>query len=267
MTMLRRFLPFLGALLFAYCGVLCVLFFYQRHLIYHPETIAVSPTPPFADIPLRTADGTAITGWHAPPADSAPTVLFLHGNAGHLGQRHRKHALYLGAGYGVFALSYRGFGPSAGSPTEQGLYHDARAAIAYLEAQGVPPGQLILHGESLGAAVAIQMATEITPRALVLEVPFATLEAASRVHYPWVPVSLLLQDRYESLTKIPRIAAPMLILHGEKDTLVPQEQSLLLRQAAHAPVTRITFPQEGHNVPVSLTQEPILRFLGSLPPP
>src|SRR5205823_11667987 len=148
---------------------------------------------------------------------------------------------------GVLMLEYRGYGGNPGIPIEAGLYADGGAALGFLAGQGIPDNRLVFYGESLGSAVAVHAATNRKIAALVLEAPFTTLAAAAFYHYPFIPVSLLLWDRFDSLSAIPAVSAPLLILQGEHDRVVPVRFGRALLAAAHDPKEGWFSPDAGHN--------------------
>jgi fermentation-respiration switch protein FrsA (DUF1100 family) len=247
------FLLALAAALF-----LLLLWFAQRRLIYFPAREVPDPAAlglrDVEDARFTASDGVALHGWFA-PAEGAPrelAVLVHHGNGGNVVDR-----LYLleslsRAGLHVLAYDYRGYGRSAGSPSEAGLYRDGRAAQAWLLARtGLPPERLVQYGESLGGAVALELAAGATPppRAVVLQSPFTSLADTAAQHYPWLPVRLLLRDRYENAAKIGRLAAPLLVLHGTADWIVPPEhgRELLRLATAAQPARLVDVPRRGHN--------------------
>lgn len=249
--MRARIMTFLYGILFVYVGLCAALFLLQRQLMYLPETDMGPPalyglhdTRVFK---IKAADDTALTGWYLPARDGFPTILYFHGNAGHLGHRSHKFTAFHEAGFGVLAVSYRGYGDSAGSPTEQGLYADARAALQYTrDVLHIAPQHMIFYGESMGTGVAVQMATETAPAALVLEAPYTSVEARSQELYPYMPVSLLIRDRYHSLDKISTVHAPLLIFHGDDDRVIPVRHGRTLLAAANAPKEGVFFPGIGH---------------------
>ena len=173
---------------------------------------------------------------------------------------------WLDAGYGVLMVGYRGFGNS-GSPSEQGLYDDGRAALQALRDRGVRDAGMVLYGESLGTGVATRMAVE-TPdaAALILESPFTSVPAVGADRYPLVPVNWLIHDRFDSLARIADIHLPLLLLHGEDDTVVPVKFGRQLFAAANEPKQAVFVPHAGHNDVYNLkTQQVILSFLAKLP--
>jgi uncharacterized protein len=238
---------------FAYVLIISTLFTFQRRLIYVPDrerpTPAAFGVPEMAEIGLETADRVKLLAWWRAPVDAtAPVIVYFHGNAGHLGFRADKVRPYLDAGYGVLLPAWRGYSGNDGSPSEAGLYLDARAAIAFLTARGFDAARIVVYGESLGTGPAVQIATEITPAALVLEAPFTALAdvVAAMPAYRVVPVRLLLRDRFNNLAKIGRVRAPLLIVHGERDTLIPVALGRRLLEAANPPKEGVFPAAAGH---------------------
>jgi fermentation-respiration switch protein FrsA (DUF1100 family) len=194
---------------------------FQRRLIYLPTPGKVPPAPIVLhagqDVAFDTADGLRLAGWFVPAAagQGRATVLVLSGNAGNRAARAPLAAKLSRAGLSVLLVDYRGYGGNPGSPSESGLLADARAARAYLAARGdVDPARLVYFGESLGAAVAVRLALEWPPMALVLRSPFTSLADVGRVHYPFLPVRLLLRDRYASIEQVGGLRCPVLVVAG-----------------------------------------------------
>ncbi|MGH7378363.1 MAG: alpha/beta hydrolase, partial [Candidatus Methylomirabilales bacterium] len=151
-------------------------------------------------------------------------------------------------GAGVLLLDYRGYGGSGGAPTEEGLYRDGEAAAAWVEAQGLGP--LVYVGESLGTGVAVEVALRRPPAALVLQSPFTSLTDVAARHYPYLPVRLLLKDRYESLEKIARVSCPVLVIHGDRDSIIPIAQGRKLFEAVPGRKAFLEVPGGDHNDPL-----------------
>ena len=224
----------------------------QRRLMYHPDNSAPilgdAGVPDMAAVTLKTADGLDLLAWHrSATREGAPTVIYLHGNAGHIGHRGHKVRPYLDAGYGVLLVSWRGYGGNPGSPTEQGFYDDARAAFDFLEAQGVAAADIVVYGESIGGGAAGQLATEREIGALVLEAPFTSAPDVAQRAYWFLPARYILLDRFESKSKIGDIDAPLFIVHGERDQVVPVDMGRSLLAAANEPKDARFFPGAGHN--------------------
>ncbi len=227
-----------------YLCLIAVLFVAQRSLMYQPgnslprpdetlargmETVRLSPQP----------DLTTVS-WYGAPADGKSVILYFQGNAGTIADRDYKVRPWLDDGFGVFLLGYRGFGGNPGKPDEQGLYADARAALAWLAKRGIGAARIIIYGESLGTGVAVHMAFEQASAGnsvcgLILESPFKSMGAAAQDHYPYVPAKWLVRDRFASIDKIARIKAPLLVLHGEEDRVVGIDHGKHIFAAAVAP--------------------------------
>jgi len=247
---LRRLLIFFAVLLLALLLVPVVL---ERRLIYFPfRTLEVTPKElglRFEEARLVTEDGVTLHGWFLPVDGSRYTVLVCHGNAGNISHRlDRAILMHAKLKTDVFLFDYRGYGLSEGSPDEPGTYRDARAAHRYLNtARGVMPGNLIIFGESLGAAVALQLALEVPARALVLESPFTSIGDMARGMLPIPFPGLLLRTKYDNLAKVGGLRMPLLILHGEADTTVPFAQGRRLFDAAPDPKWFFPIRGAGHN--------------------
>lgn len=217
-------LKWAGALVAAYLALCALLYFAQRSLLYFPDTRRVAPQDAgFVDATeheLKTADGERVLVWHIAPKGGKPVVLYFHGNGGSLAYRRERFIALEQAGFGLVALSYRGYGGSSGTPSEEGLIADARAAYEFALAR-YPASQIALWGESLGGAVAIALAAEKPVARIVLEAPFTSVEELASSIYWFVPVRLLLKDRFRSDLRVAKVKAPVLILHGVQDRVVP----------------------------------------------
>jgi fermentation-respiration switch protein FrsA (DUF1100 family) len=224
----------------------------QRRLIYFPSP---GPLPPVGamlpggdDVVLDTDDGLRLGAWFLPAAARGPAVLVCNGNGGDRTLRAPLAAALVRAGLSVLLFDYRGYGGNPGRPSEDGLAADARAARAFLIARPeVDPARVAYFGESLGAAVSIRLALESLPAALVLRSPFTSLTDVGRLHYPWLPVGAVLADRYPSIDRIPRVAAPVLVIAGDRDTLVPAQLSRRLYDTARDPKEFVLVPGADHN--------------------
>ena len=251
-VMLKQVL-FVSLLIFS--GLVLLIYLFQRHYIYFPlkqaPLRALFLAEKYKVITFNTTDGLTLHAWYKPAARSKPTLLYFHGNAGHIGYRVSSVKPYVDAGYGVLLLEYRGYGGNPGAPSEQGLYRDGRAAYDYLLKEGVQPDSLVLFGSSLGTGVATQLGTERQACVIILQSPFTSMSDLSRYHYPWI--LLKPWDRFESINKIDATNAPLLILHGKRDTVVPFEQGLSLFKQASQPKFMISYDDGDHG---SLWSEP-----------
>ena len=233
-----------------YAAAVSGLFLIQRDLQYFPSR---SDPPPealgldgVARQQIATADGEQLVLWYAAPKAGRPVILFLHGNAGAIADRARRLAFYQERGFGAAFLSWRGYGGSTGSPTEAGLMTDARAAYDHLMALGHPPERIALVGESLGTGPAVHVAAHNPVAAVVLEAPFSAAVDVAGDAYPWVPVHLLMLDQFRSRDLVGAIRAPLLVLHGEDDRVVPFAQGRRLYDLANQPKTFLSLGPTGH---------------------
>jgi fermentation-respiration switch protein FrsA (DUF1100 family) len=197
------------------------------------------------EVALSTPDGLSLFSWYCRAQERQPTVLILHGNAGNIDGRMPLAQQFMTSGFGVFLLEYRGYGSNPGSPTEAGLYDDARAAMQFLQKQGVPLEQIVIYGESLGTAVATQVASEFAVCAVVLQSPFTSITNLAHLHYPWLLIKP--RDKFDSLSRITKVHAPLLVLHGNADTLVPIHEGKTLFAKANEPKTLIAIDDKGHS--------------------
>ncbi len=234
-----------------YVAVVLFAFVFQRQLVYVPAperpTPAAAGLAEMAPLAAATTDGLTVTGWYRPPTDpAAPVVALFPGNAGHIGNRRDKARRLLAHGFGLLLAEYRGYGGNPGAPSEAGLYADGRAYLAALAARGIAAGRVVLYGESLGCAVAVRLALDHPVQAVVLEAPFTSLPDAGAVHYPLLPVHWLARERYDSLARIAGIDAPVLILHGTADAVVPVAHGRRLLAAAAEPKQGVFPDGVGH---------------------
>lgn len=241
----------LAGLCAAYLVVAVAAFVMQRHLMYFPDPQRVSPasfnlqgvTERIIDAP----DGARLISWFARAAPGKPTILYFHGNAGNLASRSERVRRFVARGYGVLFLSYRGYGGSAGRPSERANVADAKLAYDALIKDGVAPDDIIVYGESLGSGVAVQVAADKEVGGLVLDAPYTSIVDVAALEYPYLPVRPFMLDRYDTLRYLPRVKAPLLVLHGERDTVIPVAMGKAVYTAANAPKEIVTFPGAGHS--------------------
>lgn len=230
----------LGAAGYLYCV--------QRRIMYPRAAEAPSPLLALGPAPrvveTTATDGLVCRHWYWPAPPGGATVAVFHGNAGHLGDRVDKFRPLRQAGHGLLLCGYRGYGGNPGRPTEAGLLCDARAALDWLAGQGGRP--LVLHGESLGTAVAVALAAEGRGDALVLEAPFDRAASVAAAIYWWLPVRRLIRDRWDSLARIGRVRQPLLWLHGSDDAITPLALGRRLFEAAPGPKRAVVVEGGGH---------------------
>lgn len=232
---------------FLYVVLVAALYLTQRSILYHPDQTIPDPTafglPDMSVQHLETADGFKLLAWWKPPADSSrPTIVFFHGNAGNLGHRSYQARHFIDAGLGLLLVSWRYNAGAGGEPSEAGLFADGRAALDFVAAQGISELSTVLYGASLGSGVAVAMALERDVGGLVLLYPYSSVADVAADWFWFVPVRLLIQDAYDSVARIGKVQAPILIIHGELDRTIPVRFARSLYAAAPE-------PKEGHFLP------------------
>ncbi len=230
-----------AALVVLYCAAALWLLLREQSLVYprakehDPLAFGVTRTP----LTLLTNDGLRLSAWAMPDtvqSGSQVWVLFFHGNGGNVSTPMRFYSLLIERGVRILAVDYRGYGQSEGEPTEAGLSLDADAAYEFLVRQlHVPPGNVVIYGQSLGAAVAIDLSTYAKASGLIVEGAFTSLTDRAQELYPLFPVGLLMKNRYESILKIPRVNVPKLFIHATDDDVVPIAHGRRLFEAAQEP--------------------------------
>ena len=221
----KNILQLLIAIALVYLAVVISIYFYQRKLLYHPnennyfgDKLAVD----VENVKIQTLDGLSLNGWfHEKDLQNLKTLVFFHGNAGTLDNRIYKLNHFKDIDINFLIIAWRGFSGNEGKPTEEGLYIDGRSAVNWIINKGVKEENIILYGESLGTGIATEIAQNKKYGGLILETPFTSMVAAAKNFYPYIPVSLLLKDKYENQNKIKNINIPVLVMHGENDQIVP----------------------------------------------
>ncbi len=243
-------LTLLGVALAAYALLIGLLFAFQRQILYLPDrtrpALADARVPRLTEVEIATADGLKLLSWYRPPLGDAAVIAYFHGNGGHIGYRARRLREEFDPAWGVLILGYRGYGGNPGRPSEAGLIEDGRAALRFLDGQGIARSRLVLYGESLGTGVAVALASESAAAALILESPYTSIVDAARVHYPFVPVDWLLLDRFDSLARAARVSVPVLVLMGEQDRVIPPALGRRLASALPGPTEIRAFAAAGH---------------------
>ena len=220
-----KLINIIGSLLILYLIVVVFIFFYQRKLLYHPsENNYLDETNLNHKIErVYIQSDNELVAWHYTNDKKFKTILFFHGNAGRLDNRIYKLNELSKLDVNYLIVAYRGFSGNKGKPNETGLYMDSIAAKNWLNNIGVKDKSIILYGESLGTAVAVNLASKYKFSGIILESPFTSMVKLAKKYYPYLPVKILLKDKYETENKLKKINVPILIMHGEKDTIVPFE--------------------------------------------
>jgi uncharacterized protein len=241
-------IPWLVAL---YAVICAAAYFGNRLFMYLPDPTRITPAEAGLDgvkeIEIAVADGVTLVAWHAPSTGDKPTILYFHGNAANAANRAPRIETIRENGFGVFYLNNRGYGGSGGTPTEEDNISDAIAVYDHLTGRGVPAGKIVAYGESLGSGQAVRLAAARPVAAVVLEAPLTSTVDVAQGAYFWLPLRLLISDKYDNERNIRSITAPVLILHGEQDVVIPVEMGLRVYRAANEPKRIELFPQGTHD--------------------
>jgi uncharacterized protein len=242
-----------------YGAAIGALYLFQRPLLFPvPQTTRIDPAkagfPQAQEVVLDTKDGERVIVWHVPPKEGKPVVLFFHGNGEVLARRVPRFRAITADGTGLVALSFRGYGGSSGTPSEEGLLNDGAAAYDFAAAH-YSPSRIIPWGYSLGSGVAVALATTRPVAKLILEAPFTSIVDVAAAAFPWAPVRWLMRDRFHSDQRISKLDVPLLVMHGEKDTVVPIGIGRRLFDLAPGRKRFVALPQGTH---VNLDQQGVV---------
>ena len=236
---MNKLIIFLQIFFFVYLLVLIYLYFFQRSLMYHPNENNYSNdkiTVSIEKIKIKTKDNIDLLGWyHEKNLKKFKTLLFFHGNAGSLENRIHKLNRFDDMKINFLIIAWRGFSGNKGKPTEIGLYEDGQSAIRWLLEKGLKEEDIIIYGESLGTGVATHLAQSKNFAGVILETPFTSMVDAAKTFYPYIPVNLLLKDKFKNEDKIKNINSPILIMHGEADQIVPFAMGKKIFEIANEP--------------------------------
>ncbi|MFZ1741289.1 MAG: alpha/beta fold hydrolase [Pontixanthobacter sp.] len=247
-----------------YCLILLALFLAQRSLIYPAPTHPIAEPPGFEQVVFETSDRLRLKAAWRKPRSAQPVVVFFHGNGDNWSGGALATQALTEAGFGILLSEYRGYSGNPGSPDEQGLYRDGRAALDWLKQQGVADQDIILIGNSLGSGVATRLASEKQYKAVILVSPYASMVQLIGEKFPWVPVGLLLRDRYDNSSILSKVKSPVLLLHGSTDTLIPLSHAQHLERVNNQ-ARLVTFDGVGHELAyLAEAQAEQLRWLDAI---
>lgn len=248
---MHSLLKVLVAVLVVYAAITLTAYLGQRRLLYFPDTQRLSPASEgltqVSEREIQTPDGVRLIAWYGKARPGQPTLLYFLGNGGGLADRAERIARFMEDGLGVYMVSYRGYSGSTGSPSEASNAADALVAYDALVKEGVAAGSIIAYGESLGSNIAVRVAIERKVGGVILDAPYTSILALAIRAYPYLPVRPLLHDRYETDKVIARMRAPLLILHGARDDIVPVAMGRALAEMANEPKRIAVFPNGGHS--------------------
>jgi len=236
--------------LVTYLIILTYIYLFQRNLLYHPLVNGYQEDKinfDYEEIFIQNKEGIKLKAWlHVKDLINKKTIIFFHGNAGNLKNRNYKLNELSKFDVNFLIVAYRGFSGNQGKPSEQGLYEDARSTLDWVKIKGVKEKNLILYGESLGTAVAIETAQNKDLAGIILESPFTSMAELAQKYYPVLPVKYLLKDKYETIKKLPNIISPLLVLHGRLDTIVPFAMGQKLFEQANEPKFKYFIDNDDH---------------------
>ena len=235
MKMLKYFI-FLS--LIFYLLILLFMYIFQRTFMYHPNVKNTDQTTvqfKYKEVYIESEKDIKLKSWYSYLNPNKKTILFFHGNAGELGARTYKLNKFNDLDLNFLIISWRGFSGNNGKPTEQGLYKDAQKAVEWLEKKGINKKDIVLYGESLGTGIAVELATKSKYSGIILESPYTSMIDMGKRFYPFLPISVLQKDKYNSLKKLSMIKSPILVLHGKSDKLVPFYMGKKIYDAANEP--------------------------------
>jgi len=238
-------------LIAVYVLICAAAFLGNRMFMYFPDPARVPPAAAglgsVQEVDFTAGDGTKLIAWYAPAKEGKPTILYFHGNAANAANRAPKIEPMLEDGFGVFYLNNRGYGGSGGSPTEANNVTDAVAAYDHVAGLGVPADRIVAYGESLGSGQAARLAAQRAVAGVVLEAPLTSTVDVGRSTYFWLPLRLLITDQYNVERHISQVTAPLLILHGEQDEVIPVEMGRRIHAGANDPKRIEVLPNGHHN--------------------
>lgn len=249
--MIRFIAVVIGLAIAAYFASAVFLYLRQDRLVFPADpTPLADPAmliPGARTIVLHTRDGLDLKAYYRPPEGEGPVILYLHGNAGSITTRAHRFALMAQGTTGLLAVEYRGYAGNPGAPSEKGLVSDAAAGMAYLRAQGIEAGRIVIYGESLGTNVAVQTALGFSSAGLVLDAPYTSIADVAASRYPIMPIHLLLRNQFDTLGRIHMLKTPLLVMRSLQDRTVPPAQSLAVYEAAPEPKQIWTTQQGTHS--------------------
>ena len=233
-----------------YATLVALLYLFQRNILFVPgKTIPMivnSVVPEMIEIFLKTDDGLDLRSWFFKGEEGKPIIIYFQGNAGTIFDRDFKARQFIDHGYSLLFVGYRGYGGNPGAPNEKGFLLDSKAAIDFVESKKFNQNDIVLYGESLGTGVAINLAREVDVGSVILEAPYASITKVASERYWFVPVRYLLKDKFDSISKVNSLSAPLLIIHGDQDDVIDLQHGKLLFTEASEPKYMHIFEGANH---------------------
>ncbi len=244
---MKYFYISLVSIILIYLFLLTFIYFNQRNLLYLPSENNYLDDPvkfEYEEVYIKVDHDISLKSWFIEKdLEKYKTLIIFHGNAGNLFNRSYKLNRFYELNLNVLIISWRGFSGNLGQPNEKNLYSDAKKAIKWLNNKGVKNQEIILYGESLGTGVAVELGLDNSYNSIILESPYTSMEKAAKIYYPYLPVKLLLKDKFNSEEKIKKIKIPILIMHGKNDQVVPFYMGKKIFDKANEPKF-FYFPEE-----------------------
>ena len=233
-----------------YAILVALLYLFQRNILFVPgksiPIIANSLVPEMIEVFLETDDGLELRSWFFKGAEDKPIIIYFQGNAGTIFDRDYKARQFIDHGYSLLFVGYRGYGGNPGTPNEKGFLLDSKAAINFVQTEKFNQNDIVLYGESLGSGVAINLAREVDVGAVILEAPYASITKVASERYWFVPVRYLLKDKFDSISKVNSLTAPLLIIHGDQDEVIGLQHGKRLFTKASEPKDMHIFEGANH---------------------
>ena len=237
-------------ILAVYVALVALLYLFQRNILFVPgkkiPIIADSLVPEMIEVFLKTGDGLELRSWFFGGQENRPIIIYFQGNAGTIFDRDNKARQFIDHGYNLLFVGYRGYGGNPGTPNEKGFFLDSKAAIDFVESKKFNQNNIVLYGESLGTGVAINLAREVDVGSVILEAPYASITKVASDRYWFVPVRYLLKDKFDSISKVNGLTAPLLIIHGDEDDVIGLQHGKLLFNEASEPKYMHIFEGANH---------------------
>ena len=246
--MILKFLIIIGVI---YFSILIFLFFFQRNILFVPDrstpSITETNVSEISEVKIETKDGLSLLSWFYRGKLEKPLIIYFQGNAGNISDRDYKARFLIDNDYSVLLLGYRGYGGNKGQPSEEGLRKDGEAALEFATREGFQVSDIILYGESLGTGVVVDLGTRAMFKGIVLEAPYTSIEALAKKRYWFIPVTYLLKDKFDSISKVSQLTSPTLVLHGDSDKVINVDCGKQLYDAIPQPKNFTAFSGGGHS--------------------
>ena len=245
-------IKYIFSVIIIYFFIGAILFFFQRKILFNTSGTPKKPKSydlnNVEEIEIPTSDGLKLLAWYSTPKNQNPLLIYFHGNSYDIGERAYRIKKYINEGWGVLLLAWRGYSGNLGKPSEKNLYIDAESALDWLNTNTeVNKKNIIIYGESLGAAVAVEIGRRYKFKSIILEAPFTSIADIANKRYKIFPVKHLVMDKFDNYSKIDKILSPILVISGKKDEIAPHSHSVKLYSKANEPKDSVFIDEAMHN--------------------